>query len=64
MVLNVDVQLQAVADLTQESQQQLLETTAQELTGDWRGYQQRSVTGKGTRRQSLSSGGGLAVPTQ
>ena len=41
-VLNVDVQLQAVADLTQESQQQVLETTAQELTGDWRGYQQRS----------------------
>lgn len=41
-VLNVDVQLQTVADLTQESQQQLLETTAQELTGDWRGYQQRS----------------------
>jgi hypothetical protein len=41
-VLNVDVQLQTGADLTQESQQQLLETTAQELTGDWRGYQQRS----------------------
>jgi hypothetical protein len=41
-VLNVDVQLQTVADLTHESQQQLLETTAQELTGDWRGYQQRS----------------------
>jgi hypothetical protein len=37
-VLNVDVQLQAVADLTQGSQQQLLETTAQELMGDWRGY--------------------------
>lgn len=35
---------QAVADLTQESQQQLFETTAQELTGDWRGYQQRSPT--------------------
>jgi RES domain-containing protein len=41
-VLNVDIQLRAIADLTQESQQQLLETTAQELTGDWRGYQQRS----------------------
>ena len=43
-VPNVNVQLQAVADLTQESQQQSLETTAQELTEDWRGYQQRSPT--------------------
>jgi hypothetical protein len=41
-VLNVDIRLRAIADLTQESQQQMLETTAQELTGDWRGYQQRS----------------------
>ncbi|NOT55830.1 MAG: RES family NAD+ phosphorylase [Deltaproteobacteria bacterium] len=42
-VINVQVQLQDVADLTQVSQQTLLATTAQELTGDWYGYQQRSA---------------------
>jgi hypothetical protein len=42
-VINVQVQLQEVADLTQVSQQTLLATTAQELTGDWYGYQQRSA---------------------
>jgi hypothetical protein len=43
-VLNVDLQLGAVVDLTQDSQLQLIETTAQELTGDWRSYQQRRPT--------------------
>jgi hypothetical protein len=33
-VIKVQVQLQDVADLTQVSQQTLLATTAQELTGD------------------------------
>jgi RES domain len=42
-VINVQVQLQDVADLTQVSQQMLLATTAQELTGDWYGYQQRTA---------------------
>jgi hypothetical protein len=42
-VLNVSVQLQDVADLTQVSHQGLLATTAQEITGDWHGYQQRSA---------------------
>jgi hypothetical protein len=42
-VINVQVQLQDVADLMQVSQQRLLTTTAQELTGDWYGYQQRSA---------------------
>lgn len=42
-VLNVRVQLPDIADLTQVSQQGLLATTAQELTGDWYGYQQRSA---------------------
>lgn len=44
IIVNVTVQLQEVADLTQVSQQSLLATTAQELTGDWYGYQQRSST--------------------
>jgi hypothetical protein len=41
LVVNVEVRLQKVADLTRVSQQALLDTTAQELTGDWRGYQLR-----------------------
>jgi hypothetical protein len=40
-ILNVQVILGQVANLTQVSQQTLIGTTAQELTGDWRGYQQR-----------------------
>jgi len=42
-VINVQVHLQDVADLTHVSQQTLLSTTAQELTGDWHGYQQRNA---------------------
>jgi hypothetical protein len=42
VTVNVMVQLQRVADLTKKSEQDLLETTAQELTGDWRGYQHRA----------------------
>jgi hypothetical protein len=38
VIVNVAVHLQAVADLTEESQQLLLGTTAQELTGDWTMY--------------------------
>ena len=41
-VVNVDVLLQRVADLTRVSQQDLIDTTAQELTGDWRGYEYRA----------------------
>ena len=42
IVLNVSVRLNQVADLTDLTVQNALNTTAQELTGDWRGYQQRS----------------------
>jgi hypothetical protein len=41
-IVHVNVVLQRVADLTQVDQQDLIETTAQELTGDWRGYKLRS----------------------
>jgi len=40
-ILNVRVTLQKIADLTRASEQDLLDTTAQELTGDWEGYQER-----------------------
>jgi RES domain-containing protein len=56
-VINVQAQLQRVADLTVVAAQLLLATTAQELTGDWRGYHLRS------RRTSVSEPIGLA-PTQ
>jgi RES domain len=56
-IINVKVQLQRVADLTVVAAQNLLATTAQELTGDWRGYHLRSS------RTSVSEPVGLA-PTQ
>ena len=43
-IVNVDVFLQEVIDLTEVANQQQIETTAQELTGDWRGYGLRSRT--------------------
>lgn len=43
-ILNVDVRLQMICDLTDPLLVQApLETTAQELTGDWDGYQQRNL---------------------
>lgn len=41
VVINVQVQLQQLADLTRVSEQALIATSAQELTGDWRGNQFR-----------------------
>ena len=43
--ISVDVDLRAVADLTDLGTHALLDTNAQELTGDWAGYQQRSLPG-------------------
>jgi RES domain-containing protein len=44
-LLNVTVDLKQVADLTDPAEQAFLATTAQELTGDWRGYQLRGLRG-------------------
>ncbi len=41
-IVHVKVVLQKIADLALVPQQELIETTAQELTGDWRGYQLRT----------------------
>ncbi len=41
-IVNINVDLQYVADLTDVSTQKVFDTNAQELTGDWRGYQLRS----------------------
>lgn len=43
-IINVDMNLQEVANLTYIAAQQSIRTTSQELTGDWYGYQQRSAT--------------------
>jgi hypothetical protein len=46
LIINAHVQLTKVADLTDVSCAQTpLSTTAQELTGDWKGYRQRSAGG-------------------
>ena len=57
-ILNTNVTLQHVADITRVSQQHVLDTTAQELTGDWRGYQLRN---KGT---PVRQPAGSPAPTQ
>jgi hypothetical protein len=56
-ILNVAVSLRHVADLTDPAAQSLLDTTAQELTGDWLGYRLR---GPGT---TVNAPTGMA-PTQ
>lgn len=45
LLLNVHVILQQVADLTDVAAQGTLGTNAQELTGDWRGYEARRKPG-------------------
>jgi hypothetical protein len=57
LILNVQVILQAVADLTEVAEQLKLLTTVQELTGDWRGYLRRNL------QTPVSQPTGLA-PTQ
>lgn len=57
MILNVQVTLQKIADLTQMSEQALLGTNAQELTGDWEGFHRR------TPQDSVNQPVGVA-PTQ
>jgi hypothetical protein len=57
VVLTVRVQLDAVVDLSDVASQALLNISAQELTGDWQGYRQRTTT------TNVSSPTGTA-PTQ
>ena len=57
VLLNVQVTLQRVADLTDPGEQHKVATTAQELTGDWRDYSLRGPT------MSVTGPTGLA-PTQ
>jgi hypothetical protein len=57
-IVHVEVVLQRVADLTLVSWQDLIETTVQELTGDWRGYHDRT-TGRAPVREPVGT-----APTQ
>lgn len=57
LIMNVLVRLQSVADITRLDAQRLLDTNAQELTGDWRAYSYRHT------HSSVSEPTGLA-PTQ
>jgi len=57
ITLNVQVALSRVTDLTDDAAQASLKTSAQELTGDWRGYRQR---GRNTTVQQPSGD----APTQ
>ena len=42
VTLAIQVQLTAIVDLSDPAEAGVVDTNAQELTGDWRGYQQRS----------------------
>ena len=46
VVLTVRVQLDAIVDLSELSSQAHLDSSVQELTGDWRGYRNRSAITK------------------
>jgi len=56
-IINIEVDLQQVADLTSVAEQNKLRTNVQELTGDWKGFQRRMPL------SSVSEPTGLA-PTQ
>lgn len=60
VVIDVTVHLQNVIDLTDINAHATISTTAQELTGDWMGYEMR---GMATRNPVLSAPAGEA-PTQ
>lgn len=57
-VLNVNVSLTSVIDVTDSKVEQLLQTNMQELTGDWQGYDLRSKPGASIKRTRQ------AAPTQ
>ena len=54
LVMNVDVTLGHVADLTDVSQQKIIGTNAQELTGDWRWYSKRQPSSSVPRPVGLA----------
>lgn len=61
VIINVSVTLQRIVDLTLLNEQQLIDATIQELTGDWQGYQLRTYTS--SRIHSIQPAG-FPAPTQ
>ena len=59
-VIDVDVSLRSVVDLTDLGAHHLLDTTAQELTGDWLGYEHRGQAAPGVVLTAPTG----AAPTQ
>lgn len=57
-VLNVNVSLKSILDLTDAKVEQLLQSNFQELTGDWQGYDFRSHPNASVKRSAQ------AAPTQ
>jgi hypothetical protein len=53
-ILNVEVRLQEVADLTREDEQERLKTTVQELTGNWRIYLPQGAAGSSAAPSKLA----------
>lgn len=58
VIINFDIQLSRIADLTKVPQRKIIGTTVQELTGDWRGYSLRNP------HATLSAPYWSNVPTQ
>ena len=58
VLINVDIQLSRIADLTRVPQRRRIDSTVQELTGDWRGYLLRNP------HPNLASPFWTQVPTQ
>src|SRR5262245_19423664 len=54
IIINVSVVLQDAADLTDVAEHTKLQTSAQELTGDWKGYLQRVPTHSVPQPQGLA----------
>lgn len=57
-VINVQLQLGRVVDLTRRSERMIIDTSIQELTGDWRGYSLRNPNANLNKRPWTD------VPTQ
>jgi RES domain-containing protein len=54
-VLTFSVELSAVVDLSDDAAQRDLETSSQELTGDWKGYAMRPAPGRSAPTHSLGA---------
>jgi hypothetical protein len=59
-LIDVEVTLQSVVDLTKLTARRCIETSVQELTGDWRGYELRQAGGGAARRDRMCQHSSIA----